>query len=146
MKNRGDWIERLIRSFSGIVFIYSAVSKFGDVEHFLGAINKYEILPDALITPFAYGVIVLEAVVGTMLLLGFERRVFSALAILMYLLFIAALSQAVIRRLAMDCGCFSESRGSFLDRPSGAIARDILLMSGPAWIFLRGLREPVPPV
>lgn len=97
----------LVRVVLGAVFIYSSLDKIGNMPDFAKVILNYKILPVELVNLLAIFLPWLELVIGLCLIIGkFERAsliLYSALLVV----FIIALSQALIRGLDISCGCFS---------------------------------------
>jgi uncharacterized membrane protein YphA (DoxX/SURF4 family) len=70
------------------------------------AVSSYQILPDSIVTPVAYGLPVLEMVLAVMILLGFATRVMAICVGVLFVVFIAGIISAWARGLSIDCGCF----------------------------------------
>jgi uncharacterized membrane protein YphA (DoxX/SURF4 family) len=97
----------LVRIVLGAIFIYASMDKIANMPDFAKVILNYRILPVQLVNLLAIFLPWLEFVLGVFLIIGkFERAsllVYSA----MMVVFIIALSQALIRGLDISCGCFS---------------------------------------
>ena len=97
----------LLRVFLGIIFIYASIDKIIDPLKFSDAIDNYHITPlemnnlAALIVPW------IELVVGVFLILGIYVRGSSTIIILLLIWFIFILSQALVRGINVNCGCFN---------------------------------------
>ena len=106
-ENTRDIIILLVRIILGITFIYASFDKIIDPKSFSDSITRYHISPlqlnnlGALIIPWV------EFVVGLSLLLGIFIEGSSTLTIVLLLWFIFVLSQALIRGINIECGCFS---------------------------------------
>ena len=132
------WIELIVRLGLAVVFICAGVLKMQSPQAFADSINDYDLIPRPLINPVALSLPLLEVIVGTMLLLGRQKRgaVFSA--ILLLGVFTVALVQAAARGLEIDCGCFGTS-------PEGAwntwtfVLRDFFLLSIATVIYIKML-------
>lgn len=97
----------LVRIVLGALFIFSSMDKIANMPEFAKIILNYKILPVQLVNPLAIFLPWLEFVIGLCLVIGkFEKAaliIYSA----MLVVFIIALSQALIRGLDISCGCFS---------------------------------------
>jgi hypothetical protein len=86
------------------VFLWSGISKALAPGEFAAIIEAYGLLPEALATPTALLLILLELVAAGGLL--FEKRGALALISLLMLLFLLVLGYAIALGLDIDCGCF----------------------------------------
>lgn len=106
MVGLGKILYHLGRLLLGAVFAYAGVVKIADVVGFAGEIGHYQLLPYAWNFLVAATLPYVELLCGLLLVLN--RRIQPALLILfaLNLVFIAALSSALIRGLDIGCGCF----------------------------------------
>lgn len=95
----------------GLVFAMSSFSKARDIAQFQQAVFGFHLLSRRLSNLAAllflggeFAVVLLVAIGGPFLLAGF------ALAILLLLIFCAALASVRIRRLPISCNCFGSSK------------------------------------
>lgn len=102
----------VLRLFLGSLFIFSASDKVLDPEKFAIAVRGYKLLPVALTNLFALGLAWSELLSGILLVLGIYTRQAAAALLLMLVMFIGAIAIAIIRGLAVDCGCFSNEGGA----------------------------------
>jgi uncharacterized membrane protein YphA (DoxX/SURF4 family) len=120
------------------IFLAAAVPKILDPSGFAADISHFVVLPDRLVNPLAIALPWMEAVAALALLSGFAAEGALLLINLLMAVFLAALAQAWIRGLDINCGCFghSEARGdvalSFL-RDLGFLALGLLA----AWLRFR---------
>ena len=71
------------------------------------AINQYSLpIPSFIIEIMAVGMPVLEVLLGVWILLGLFTRFSAVIAGILMIIFTIALTQAWIRGLIIDCGCF----------------------------------------
>lgn len=96
----------LIRLGAAAVWLVAGATKALDLEHFHAQVDQYRLLPHVLEAPFAYSLPFVELLVGLYLALGLLTRVAAAAGCVLMLLFVVALTQAWIRGLSLDCGCF----------------------------------------
>ncbi|MCK4621543.1 MAG: DoxX family membrane protein [Desulfuromonadales bacterium] len=129
-------VYHLSRLGLAAVFIYAGFIKAIDPVTFAGQIANYQILPYAWNYLVAATLPYLELLCGVLLLLN--QRVRPALLVLFVLnvIFMLALTSAIIRGFDIDCGCFkpdAENRTT----PLMALWRDIglLLLMIPTWLL-----------
>lgn len=99
----------------GGVFLFAAYAKlhfngawhFGDYHFFFAmAIDSYNMLPLWAVEILARVLPVLEAVIGAMLVLGIWVRWVAAFTSALLLVFIGAMTRALILHIQIKCGCF----------------------------------------
>lgn len=110
----------------GATFIWSSIHKIQDPVSFALLVYDYEILPGALVNPFAYTLPWVELASGVLIILGLFTRVAASAQFLMLLSFILAIAVNLFRAKVLGCGCFSEEGG----HPIGwdLVGRDFGLM------------------
>ncbi len=124
----------LIRLALGIVFIYAAVSKIEHPDQFARIIYNYHILPGGVINLFALFLPWAEILCGFMLIVGFWHKSASVVLGGMTVVFIIALTVALLRGVNIECGCFSttsRAKGPVID----LIVRDSIMLVGFALIL-----------
>src|SRR5690606_4358532 len=95
-----------LRLLVGGVFAYAAAQKLLDPVAFATDIASYRLLPDGLVGPVAVGLPIIEAVVAASLISGLFARGSALCAGTMLLAFAAAMGQAMLRDIDIQCGCF----------------------------------------
>ena len=124
----------LFRLIIGFVFIYAAIDKIIDPYTFAADIRNYQIIPEmfsnilALILPW------MELLCGLFLLLGVCTRSSALLIASMLIVFIVALSLAMIRGLNIDCGCY-HTMGSTTKVGFKKLLEDIFYVAMIAYLF-----------
>jgi len=103
---RMPWISTLARLVLGVVMFYAGILKLFEPDEALRAVQAYRILPAAIDDVVAFGLPLLEAVVGVLLLLGLGTRLAAWIAGGLLIVFIAGITSAWVRGLSIDCGCF----------------------------------------
>lgn len=103
---RMPWISTLARLVLGVVMFYAGILKLFEPDEALRAVQAYRILPAAIDDVVAFGLPLLEAVVGVLLLLGLGTRLAAWITGGLLILFIAGITSAWARGLSIDCGCF----------------------------------------
>lgn len=100
------WLQLIFRLFLGGLFVFSGWSKTLDVYAFQTAIAGYGIVPVAFLPIMAKALPWIEVLAGGYLMLGlFTRWAASGIAA-MLVVFLAAISWALITGQDIDCGCF----------------------------------------
>ncbi|NTV06901.1 MAG: DoxX family membrane protein [Chlorobiaceae bacterium] len=118
-----------LRLLLGALFILSGFEKLLDLKYFALVIAEYQILPSMLIPAAALFFSLCELLCGIMLLLDLYSRVSSSIMLGMMAIFIAAITNNVIRGIEHDCGCFeflAQWYGLKEDIGIVSIVRDIL--------------------
>lgn len=100
------WVGLALRLVAAGIWLAAGVPKLADLEHFHTQVAAYDILPHALVSPFAYALPFVEVGLGLYLALGLLIRPAAILASVLMVVFIAAQAQAWYRGLVLDCGCF----------------------------------------
>jgi uncharacterized membrane protein YphA (DoxX/SURF4 family) len=99
----------------GLVFLVAAYTKFhfngswhfGDYHFFFAmAIDSYNMLPLWAVELMARGLPILEAVLGTLLISGPGLRWVASITSALLLVFIGAMTRALILHIQIKCGCF----------------------------------------
>src|SRR5215472_5093586 len=99
----------------GAIFLVAAYTKlhfngswhFGDYHFFFAmAIDSYNMLPLWAVEIMARVLPILEAIIGAMLVLGIWVRWVAAFTSALLLVFIGAMTRALILHIQIKCGCF----------------------------------------
>jgi uncharacterized membrane protein YphA (DoxX/SURF4 family) len=117
-----------IRLILGIVFIYAAIDKIAHPADFARNIYNYRMLPDGFINFMALTLPWLEIICGGLIIAGVFTRGSALLIGFMLLVFIVAISFALVRGLDISCGCFSQEAGHGV--AIDLLFRDILMFIG----------------
>ncbi|MBI4055235.1 MAG: DoxX family membrane protein [Elusimicrobia bacterium] len=115
------------RLLLGFLFAASGISKLLlPVEEFAAVVQIYELLPPALIFPFAKILPWLELLLGVYLFLGYATRLSSAGLGILSASFIIALGINLLRGTPLgECGCFGKALSL---SPLQALGLDMLLL------------------
>jgi uncharacterized membrane protein YphA (DoxX/SURF4 family) len=117
-----------IRLILGVVFIYAAIDKIANPAAFAQNIYNYRMLPESFINFMALTLPWLEIICGVLIVLGVFIRGSALLIGFMLLIFIVAISFALVRGLDISCGCFSQAGGHGM--AVDLLIRDILMFVG----------------
>jgi putative oxidoreductase len=120
----------LIRIILGIVFIYAGFKKVSDPLAFSDSIESYQLIPYSWIILLALSLPIFEILIGSLLILGVGKGGPSFGVIILTSVFILALTQALLRGLEVDCGCFGGGGKPTLLKSLLEIGRDLLILSG----------------
>jgi len=120
------------------VFIYAGIDKIHDPLQFADSIAAFAILPAVLINLLAMGLPPFEIACGLLLIGPWTRRVGALAIAIILVVFMIALSSALLRGLTLDCGCFGVGAPS---RPRMwlELALDAALLSGALFVYLRSI-------
>lgn len=140
LENEGAvyWINVALSLVIGCVFIYAGVLKIPNPLQFADNVASYEILPNALVSPFALSLPFLEILAGLLLVTGIQWRV-GALAIsALAAVFCFAIVYALARGIVIDCGCFGSDGIPSKTQMWLDLGRDILLFIGALVVYIIG--------
>lgn len=101
-----DVLGTVVRLGLATVFLVSGAIKAIDPGQTRVAVGAYEILPPELVGPVATALPLVELAVGTLLLLGVITRWVAVASAVLLVGLMAAVAQAWVRGLSIDCGCF----------------------------------------
>jgi len=102
----GPWLTLAGRLLVGGVFVVAGALKIPDPAAAVRAVRAYQLLPEGLVSPVAFGMPALEIAIGLALVAGLFVRTAALASALLLVVFIAAVSSAWARGLQIDCGCF----------------------------------------
>jgi len=105
--NRKSILLLILRFILGVVFIAASVNKIKEPVAFADSIDNYRMLPYVLVSLMAIILPWVELIVGLLLIVGRWLKTSSLIVIALNIVFIVAISSAMIRGLDIECGCFS---------------------------------------
>jgi len=126
----------------GVVLIAASIDKILHPEAFAKIIGNYNVLPFGLENIVAIILPILELFVGCCLIFGVMLDGSAVITAGMMCVFIIALSQAMIRGIDINCGCFKvsvENGGSNIG--FRRIIEDIIFLGLALFIMNRGERK-----
>lgn len=133
----GRFLVLAARLLLGLVFIWSGFPKLLQLPEFARIVQNYQLLPDSLATPYAYGLPWLELTLGVLLLSGVLVRLAGGVSAALLLSFMLAIAISMARgTMPPDCGCFglAEVLGSSgtetLIRDVPLLALSLLVLTG----------------
>jgi uncharacterized membrane protein YphA (DoxX/SURF4 family) len=114
-----------LRVVLGGLFVWAAATKLPDMPLFAEEMANYRLLPAPLVPWLAAALPGIEILAGLLLAAGAWTRASALVIDGMLLAFIAGLSQALLRRIDLRCGCFGGS-----DEATWAtVARDVAMLA-----------------
>lgn len=122
-----DQINFALRLAIGITFVYAAVDKIIHPDQFARIIYNYHLAPGQLINIFALFLPWVELITGVFVIVGYWEKAATVMIGGMLVMFIFALSMALVKGVNIECGCFSttsKAKGPVKD----LIFRDVLLL------------------
>jgi uncharacterized membrane protein YphA (DoxX/SURF4 family) len=119
----------VLRIVLGMIFIFASYGKIINPYGFALSIASYQMLPLSVINIFAIIMPWLEMIAGILLVLGFRIRANALIINMMLVVFIIAISQALLRNLMLsDCGCFS-SEDAKEEVSNATLVRDVIFLA-----------------
>ncbi len=128
-----------MRLLLGAIFIAASIDKIAHPAKFAEIVQNYQILPDYMVNIASIVLPWLEALLGALILFGWWLPGATAIASLLLVVFMAALSFAVARGIDTHCGCFSTSAAGSA-HPYWDLSRDLLLLLVSAYVTVRVFR------
>lgn len=109
-----SWPEIALRLFFTVLLLITGGAKLLDIHGFVGIVDSYAMLPDALTPPSAFALAVWEIILGLWLLSRWKCRAAAVALIALHMLYLLWLLAALARGLSLpNCGCF----GVYWPRP-----------------------------
>lgn len=102
-----QWIFRLLRFGFGGILVYAALNKIPHPYEFASIIENYRVFGEGLSRWIAVWIPYLELIVGLLLIIGIWLDAASLINAGLMFIFLVLVTQAYIRHLDIDCGCFS---------------------------------------
>jgi uncharacterized membrane protein YphA (DoxX/SURF4 family) len=100
------WLATAGRLVLGPVFLVAGALKLPDPAAAVRAVRAYQLLPEPMVAPVAFGLPVLEIAVGLALVLGVFVRTAAIASAVLLVVFLVGVGSAWARGLQIDCGCF----------------------------------------
>jgi uncharacterized membrane protein YphA (DoxX/SURF4 family) len=126
--------KALPRIVLGAIFIYASLDKIADPSGFAEVIANYQILPPRLVPVLAFLLPWVEAVCGTVLIIGRFKLGSTLLINLMMIMFICVTLYNGHRGLDIACGCFTLAA----KEPSNIALntlRDLAILATGIWVM-----------
>jgi hypothetical protein len=125
------WVRLLLAG----VFLVAGLAKLADRSGVRAMVLEFG-LPARFTTPMAWGLVCCELGVGVALVFGRSARVGGSAAVVLLIVFAAAVGTAVSRGRRPECRCFGRLRASEVGWST--VARNALLATGAAFVAADG--------
>jgi uncharacterized membrane protein YphA (DoxX/SURF4 family) len=128
---RWAWVALGARLVLAAVWAWAGWAKIADPDAATRAVRAYDLFPEALVKPVAWGLPFVEIALALLLLVGLACRPAAWVSAVLFVAFIAMIGSAWARGLSIDCGCFGGGgAASGADAASYAkeIGRDLVLL------------------
>jgi uncharacterized membrane protein YphA (DoxX/SURF4 family) len=99
-------LSTVTRLALAVVWAWAGLAKIADPDVATRAVRAYEIFPEVLIKPIAWGLPFVELGLAALLLIGLACRPAAWVSAVLFVSFIAMIGSAWARGLSIDCGCF----------------------------------------
>ncbi|MBI5170724.1 MAG: DoxX family membrane protein [Candidatus Eisenbacteria bacterium] len=93
----------------GVLFLAAALAKLGDLGDFANQVNHYRLAPVAWVNLIAMVTPWIELLAGLSLVLRVKPRAGALVALVLLVVFTAAVASAWARGLDFRCGCFGKA-------------------------------------
>ncbi|MET7965568.1 MauE/DoxX family redox-associated membrane protein [Micromonospora sp. NPDC005305] len=100
------WLGVAARLGLAAVWLVAGAAKVDDLAASGRAVNAYQVMPYDLATVIGAALPFVELALGVLLLLGLATRLAAGVSAALLVVFIAGITSAWSRGLAIDCGCF----------------------------------------
>lgn len=128
------YVALIIRVFLGLIFLLSGFSKLIDLNSFVQTIESFQITPISVSISLAILLACLESGSGLMMLIGFQTKVSSGIAVILLIIFLAAIIPVLTTGQEIDCGCFGSLSHDRVG--SGLLIRDVILLGLAAFLYM----------
>lgn len=125
------YIALVARFYLAYVFISACIHKIMMPESFAIDIATYQFLPLVFINPLAIMLPYIELGTGIMLVTGTKARAAALMVCGMMIMFMIALTHALINDLSISCGCFASNAAAGSDPIS-----PLTMLRDTAWLLL----------
>ena len=117
--NWSKWMSTMCRFALAGVWLWAGLAKAADPLAAENAVRAYQLAPEMLVTPVAWGLPFVEIGLAALLAFGIATRTVAAISLALFGVFIAAIGSAWARGIQIACGCFGGG-GPDLRRPGSA--------------------------
>ena len=122
------WVAVAARVLVGGLFVFSGISKLilphGEV---MALVKQYQVIPDFLVSPIAFGLPWLELASGTALCVGFLTTLAAWLVGIQLIGFSVLMVVVLMAQIPIDdCGCFGNL--GIRETPLQVLIRDLILL------------------
>jgi uncharacterized membrane protein YphA (DoxX/SURF4 family) len=102
----GGYLTLAARLVLAAVWAWAGLAKIADADAAARAVRAYDLFPESLVKPIAWGLPFVELGLAVLLLVGLACRPAAWVSAVLFVAFIAMIGSAWARGLSIDCGCF----------------------------------------
>jgi uncharacterized membrane protein YphA (DoxX/SURF4 family) len=132
-----QWTSLVMRLLLAAMWLNYSVGKLGSPETNAQSVRDFKILPESLVTPFAYAQPYFELALGLLLILGLGTRLVAIFSAVLLLVYIGGIISLGARGIAISCGCGGS--GGLVPkghtRYTQDVLRDLLFMVPAVWLI-----------
>ena len=100
-----SWISLVARLYLGGMWLYYSIPKLMSPDSNEISVRAFRLLPESLVTPFAYAQPYLELALGILLIVGLGTRLVALFSGLLLLVYIGGIISLGARGIQIQCGC-----------------------------------------
>ncbi len=126
------WLSLAVRLALGGIFLFWSLDKITNPDKFVTEIMNYRLLPEFIVNVFAIILPWVELVAGILLIAGIRIRANASIVGALLVIFIMAISSAIIRGFDIGCGCSSANPQRV---GLTKIFEDIAMLAGAVYLF-----------
>jgi len=126
----------ILRYIVGGTFLYAGILKIQNPQAFADSIATFQMVSSNSIGFLTLGLPPFEIMVGTLLLIGWQKRLAAFSILFLTVIFSLVLLQGLCRGLPIDCGCMGSGAPS-LWKTWMSLGRDVLLIPAALVVYLR---------
>lgn len=108
LREKQPWITFVFRLILGGVLLVAGGLKVTDPYASATSVRAYQVLPVPLANFLGFALPFIEVGLGMFLIVGIWVRYLSLVSAALMLVFVAAIAQAWVRGISLDCGCFGK--------------------------------------
>lgn len=126
-----SWVSLAARLVLAGVWAWAGLAKIADPDAAVRAVRAYELFPESLVKPIAWGLPFVELGLAVLLLIGLACRPAGWVSAVLFVAFIAMIGSAWTRGLSIDCGCFGgggATSGVDVAKYAEEMVRDLVLL------------------
>ena len=128
-ENNINIVATVIRIIFGMVFLYSGIIKFIDLDAFAIALGKFKLLSESQHYILVYTIPIAEILLGLLLILNIKTHMTSQIITFMVALFTAVIIAKIYEGEEISCGCFGNLTEDVIDYKT-VLRNFILIMIG----------------
>jgi len=134
---RSLWISLIARLLLGAMGLYYCVPKLTQPTQNIADVRDFQILPNGLVSTFAYAQPYLELSLGLLLIVGLGTRLVAVFSAILLLVYIGGIISLGARGISISCGC-GGSGGTVAagqTRYTLDVLRDAIFLIPVAWLL-----------